>query len=580
MLFYGLNCHGYNFTMVIYNDRNRTFQQFIFIFLILFFFGGMVACNPNDFAVVESKSEETQQYNSTVATPMIPPKINEQPTAKISKPFPPIWAEKDIPSEAMDLLGISKDNIHNTKKNSVIILQVENVEEGLIVFQKVFFVGVMLTDMRESISFQDLHKLWKSTDETKEIIWIAPDDRPYLEHIFGPVSKMVKVRTQQPEECNSNQCLRILTMNNIEPEWRVIPVDGIDPFETYFDLKAYPLGFMISAVAQGDLNIEQVWSESGLELYNDFDRNKFASVMMTGTTALVRGTAFQMEKNGVLFPSEHIGDLLQSADITHISNEVPFYTACPAAVPLRKEMRFCSSPAYIELFSELDIDVIELSGNHLLDWGPEAFEETLILYEKYGLPYYAGGKNVDEAEQPLIMERQGNRFVFIGCNVAGPDNNWATDTRPGAARCDMEKIINQISQYKEDGYLPIVTFQHHEVDDFIPIKLLREDFWAAAHAGAVVVSGSQAHFPQGFDLVDGNFIDYGVGNLFFDQMDNWYRKATIDIHYFYGGRYINTRLIPIINEEYGQPRIMTEIEKEKFFTKLFANSFLYAEMNQ
>jgi poly-gamma-glutamate synthesis protein (capsule biosynthesis protein) len=102
---------------------------------------------------------------------------------------------------------------------------------------------------------------------------------------------------------------------------------------------------------------------------------------------------------------------------------------------------------------------------------------------------------------------------------------------------------------------------------------LQADFWQSAIAGAVVVSGSQAHFPQGFDFVNGSFIDYGVGNLFFDQMQTWYRKATIDTHYFYNGSYINTALRPIINENQGQPRLMTIEESERFLSKLYENSF-------
>ena len=45
---------------------------------------------------------------------------------------------------------------------------------------------------------------------------------------------------------------------------------------------------------------------------------------MTGVTALVRGTADRMEKNGVLYPGEEIRSVLRAADLTHVSNEISF----------------------------------------------------------------------------------------------------------------------------------------------------------------------------------------------------------------------------------------------------------------
>jgi poly-gamma-glutamate synthesis protein (capsule biosynthesis protein) len=310
------------------------------------------------------------------------------------------------------------------------------------------------------------------------------------------------------------------------------------------------------------------WTQS-----SNFNPDQLTVLMLTGTSALTRGTAFQMEKNGIDFPLKNIAEILHQADILHVSHEVPMFEECPPAVPLREEMRFCSDPKNIDLFKMLGVDIVELTGNHLLDWGPEAFLETLSLYNRQGLLVYGAGMNPETASSGLEITDHGNRFVFFGCNISGPENVWVSDERPGVQKCDQEFLNGQIAYYKQQGFLPIVTYQHYELDGFTPNPQLQADFWQSAIAGAVVVSGSQAHFPQGFDFVNGSFIDYGVGNLFFDQMQTWYRKATIDTHYFYNGSYINTALRPIINENQGQPRLMTIEESERFLSKLYENSF-------
>jgi len=119
---------------------------------------------------------------------------------------------------------------------------------------------------------------------------------------------------------------------------------------------------------------------------------------------MVRHMALRMEEEGVLYPAAKIGSLLSSADVTHISNEVAFYSNCPPAKPLRGSLRFCTSPLYVQVLEAVGADVIELTGNHLLDWGAEAISETLKLYESEGFRVYGGGWTMESARQALKVE--------------------------------------------------------------------------------------------------------------------------------------------------------------------------------
>jgi poly-gamma-glutamate capsule biosynthesis protein CapA/YwtB (metallophosphatase superfamily) len=220
----------------------------------------------------------------------------------------------------------------------------------------------------------------------------------------------------------------------------------------------------------------------------------------------------------------------------------------------------------------IGVDFVELTGNHLLDYGYDAFQYTLSLYQSKGMPYYGGGHNLDEARKPLFIEDHGNRFVFIGCNAVGPIDDWATDTMPGAATCDLDWMADQVRQYRSQGYLPVVTFQHFEFglfDGYAPQSAQKFDFNRLAEAGAVIVSGSQAHYPQTMTFIDGNFVHYGLGNLFFDQMETQNRDQFIDRHVFYNGKYISTELLTAVLEDYARPRPMTEEERRIFLEKIF-----------
>jgi len=55
------------------------------------------------------------------------------------------------------------------------------------------------------------------------------------------------------------------------------------------------------------------------------------TVIVTGTTALVRATAHLMDVKGITYPGQDIRDWLLQADITHVSNEIAFTPTLPAA---------------------------------------------------------------------------------------------------------------------------------------------------------------------------------------------------------------------------------------------------------
>lgn len=355
----------------------------------------------------------------------------------------------------------------------------------------------------------------------------------------------------------------IIPFEELKPRWKVLRVGGISPLDDDFDAEAYGL-----TVTSG----WQPLCDENTETERNHDEQKLTSVVMSGTTAMVRVLAFQMEEKGILYPGEGVKEMLAGVDVLHVSNEVPMFDGCPPAVPLREEQRFCSAPVYIALFENLGVDVVELTGNHILDWGMDAFVETLDLYDEHGLLYYGGGLTVEAGQQPYLVEHNGNRLAFIGCNAAGPENVLATDEQPGAAPCDIEWLAETMGQLRDEGYLPIVTFQHFEIEDYKPVSKQRVDMLRIANEGAVIVSGSQAHFPQAMTFVNDTFVHYGLGNFLFDQMYEGNRRGFLDRHIFYDGEYISTELLTIILEDGAQPRPMNAAERKALLEATFEES--------
>ena len=363
----------------------------------------------------------------------------------------------------------------------------------------------------------------------------------------------------------------IIPFEQIEPKWKVLMIDGQSPIQKKFDPIVYPL-----TVNYRLMCVNQCQVPGGLDFsYQNRDPNKLTTVIMTGVTAMVRATAKTMDVKGITYPGEVIRDMMREADITHINNEVPFFTGCPSPDPNQQKQVFCSSTRYMELLTDMGTDVIELSGDHFADYDSAAMYETLDLYKQFNLPYYGGGYNVEDGRKPLLMEVNGNKIMFIGCNYKTIYAS-ATDTVPGAVPCDFDYMTQQIAYYRSQGYMPISTYQYHEFDSPEARPQQKIDFRRMADAGAVIVSGSQAHVPQVMEFYNGSFIHYGLGNLFFDQIakrgPHLTQREFIDRHVFYDGRYLGVELVTAWLTDYARPRYMTEAERTKFLTEYFAKS--------
>ena len=308
------------------------------------------------------------------------------------------------------------------------------------------------------------------------------------------------------------------------------------------------------------------------------DPSRLTTVILTGVTALVRGTADMMELKGMTYPAEEIRDFLMDADILHINNEVPFSPKCPPSSQRisNQLLVFCSKPEYSELLEDIGTDIIELSGDHLQDWGPDAVYYTISLYEDHGWKYYGGGKNIEDAKKPLLIEHNGNKLAFLGCNAKDKGYAGATATNPGAVTCDFDYLDKEIKQLIQQGYIPIVTFQDEEIWSTDPPQSVKDDFYKVAQSGAVIASGSQSHQPQTMEFFQNSFLHFGLGNLFFDQIfeGDPNKKAFLDRHVFYNGKHISTELLTTIFVDLAKSRLMTPEERAMLLEEVFSASDL------
>ena len=450
-------------------------------------------------------------------------------------------------------------------------------------FYAVYVLVAPFPTVRDSVSGNQLQSAWAKPQEVfnNQPLLMSIETHQMLSQQWGGAEEgaiTILPPDQLLEFSWANNQYAIIPFHTLNARWKVIKIDGLSTLDQETRNDNLPLSFgycLTGTEGQMEKLEDEDFTIHGISTNRELE--KMTSLTMTGVTALVRATAHRMEVKGVTYPGEIVKDLLLNSDFTHISNEVAFAESCPYPDPYQTDLRFCSSPEYIELFSYLDIDIIELTGNHIQDWSREDFVSTLDMYETGGFAYFGGGRTLGEAKEALIIEHNGNKLAFIGCNAVGPYGAWATDTTSGNVPCgDYSWITEEVEKLSAKGYLVIVTLQHNEFYGMMKTGPQILDFNPLAQAGAVIVSGSQAHYPNPFGFEGQNFIHYGLGNLFFDQMDAYtadgIQREFVDTHYFYGGRYISTEIHTLYLEDFAQPRYMTAEERKLFLENAFEAS--------
>lgn len=532
---------------------------------------------------VDPEALETTEPGSPVVETEVP---IPDPTATPEAIKPTLWIEPGLP-DALTMLIPNTDQFERVERETDADFRIAFSGDELL-SQWVYALVAPFKTVQDVLSFVVLQSIWQGGGHIPATLLVVDEKTAAaMTALLGTPGPAVQVLPSEDLLSHCEQDDRtwaIVPFENLVPQWKVIALDGQSPIRKDFDPAGYPLSLPIGLSVDEALkqdNEKMSTFEPVIEAYkqalalqlpgSNRQADKLTTVMMTGVTALVRATAKQMEMNGVLYPGEDVREVLREADITHVSNEIPFYSQCPPPQWTQERLVFCSDPKYMELLLDIGTDVVDLTGDHFADFGAEAMHETLDMYDEHKIPYFGGGRDINDATQPVKFEVNGNKIAFLGCNGKEPGYARVSETNPGAYLCNMDDMVSQVQELVAEGYLPIFTFQHVEYYHWGAEPYLMKDFRRIAEAGAVVVSGSQGHQPHAYEYYDGAWVHYGLGNLFFDQYGTYddTDKAFLDRIVFYDGKMIGVELLTVQFFDWAKPTWTNAEQREFMLKKLF-----------
>ncbi len=318
---------------------------------------------------------------------------------------------------------------------------------------------------------------------------------------------------------------------------------------------------------------------NGAEGAFDYQKN-ITKFMHTGVTAITRNTGLMADQKGTDYIIEGVKSYFQDADFVHISNEVSFYPDCNYDYSQPGVYRFCSKERDFQAFIDLNVNIVELTGNHNLDFGTEGYEQTFEWYQKHQMKTFGGGLSMEEANRPLLIDlKDGFQMAFVGFSESCPVAECGRPNRPqGANAYQREKARKTLATLKQNPKVKYIfaSVQFNEVDSYSPTATQNQISRDLIDFGADCVYGSQAHQVQKIEFYKDKPIFHGLGNFLFDQIHRiGVKQGYFLAHYLYKGRVVQSRIIYTMISAGRRPEIASPEEAQVIKNIVFDDALMY-----
>lgn len=172
-----------------------------------------------------------------------------------------------------------------------------------------------------------------------------------------------------------------------------------------------------------------------------------------------------------------------------------------------------ADPDVMPALMKAGFSVYALANNHSRDFGDEAFLETMEHITAAGGKFVGGGKDLADAAKTLYCDVKGLKIAIICASMRQACD--CTRTTPGSNPLNPPAIAAQVAKEKQQSDFVLVVIHDGKEQVPFPAQRIRENYRAFVDAGAAAVIAHHPHTAQGFELYNGGFIAYSLGNFHF-----------------------------------------------------------------
>jgi len=206
-----------------------------------------------------------------------------------------------------------------------------------------------------------------------------------------------------------------------------------------------------------------------------------------------------------------IANLLSTYDVVIGNLETPFSNGeKPFGV---KSAHIVSKKENIKILNFLNIKYVNLSNNHVFDFGSESYELTKSILDEHDIQYFG-----IESKQ-CFVEKEGIKLALHGyCSFNTNPQMMTFNKSKGINALDVDLVKKNIKSNHEDGYFNIVSIhsgqEHVNYPSQDDIKFAR----SIAKIAPYVYYGHHPHVVQGVERNKESVLAYSLGNFCFSDI--------------------------------------------------------------
>lgn len=202
------------------------------------------------------------------------------------------------------------------------------------------------------------------------------------------------------------------------------------------------------------------------------------------------------------YPFVNARELFSQDDFTMVNFEG---VLCGELPPVEKEFRFRGPVEYAKILTSGDIEAVNLTNNHVYDFGQAGYDSTKKALDAEGILYVE-----DDCSALYTTERGLTIGIFATKFVA-----------------DVKLIKSEVEKLRAEGAEVVIVSYHGGIEStYTPTKDQVTYAHAAIDAGANIFFGHHPHVLQPIEAYNGGIIYYSLGNFSFGGNRNPADKDT------------------------------------------------------
>lgn len=298
---------------------------------------------------------------------------------------------------------------------------------------------------------------------------------------------------------------------------------------------------------------------------------------------------YSLKNNKNLFKYfEEVSKLLKIYDIVIGNLETPFIEPNFSEFGI-KSAYLGTDKENVKLLQYLNIGIVNISNNHIFDYGRDGYKNTLKILDEYKIKYFGNNQTLylDEYEEKIAL----TGWCCYSTNGLGYSNNST-----GIQALDGKKLERELLKNKRNGYLNIASIhcgeEHINYPNYDHILLGRK----ISEKVEYIYYGHHPHVLQGVEEKNGSLLAYSLGNFCFDDIydktkkifklkQNENNKETMVLSLeIRDGKLLKYEFIPIVHLEdgikVGDKKILEKIKKYSNMLKLEENEYRNLRKNK